>query len=88
VAEWNQLRSLLGGLNSGNACGRENVAFRNSIGCDQLKRFPLELNASGCNGPSFTERLRRNINHFRATIGANVSEFFHCLVVLSEAKNV
>jgi len=77
MAKRNELRSLLGGLNSGNPCGRKHIAFGDLISCDQIERFPLEANLSACNGCSFTKRLRRNINHLRPTIGANVSESFH-----------
>jgi hypothetical protein len=58
MAKRNELRSLLGGLNSGNARGRKYIAFSDLISCDQIERFPLELNLSACNGPSFTEWLR------------------------------
>jgi hypothetical protein len=89
MAKRNELCSLLGGLNSGNARGRENIAFGDLIPCDQVERFPLEPNLTACNGSSFTKRLRRNINHLRATIGIDVSESFHLshAVILSEAKN-
>jgi hypothetical protein len=60
------------------------------IACDQIERFSLEPNLSPCNGSSFTERLRGHIDHLRATIGINVSEFFHLshAVIPSEAKNL
>ena len=77
MAKRNELRSLLGGLNSGNARGRENIAFGDLISCDQIERFPLEPDFPACNGSSFTERLRRNINHLHATIGIDVSQPFH-----------
>src|SRR5215472_17818866 len=79
MAKRNELRSLLGGLNSTNACGREHIAFGDLISCDQIERFPLEPNLSARNGSSFTERLRRNINHLHATLGTNVSQAFHFL---------
>ena len=89
MAKRNELRSLLSCLNSGNARGRENIAFGDLISCDQIERFPLEPNFPARNGSSFTERFRRNINHLRATIGIDVSESFHLshAVILSEAKN-
>jgi len=58
MAKRNELRSLLGGLNSGDARGREDIAFGDLISCDKIERFPLEPNLSACNGCSFTERLR------------------------------
>src|SRR6478609_363403 len=88
MAKRNELRSLLGGLNSGNARGCEDIAFGDLIPCHQVERFPLEPNLTARNGSSFTKRLRRNINHLRATIGIDVSESFHLshAVILSEAK--
>src|SRR6516162_1197689 len=77
MAKRNELRSLLGGLNSRNARSRKHIAFGDLISCDQSKRFPLEPNLSPCDGCSFNERFRRNINHLRPTIGAEVSESFH-----------
>ena len=77
MAKRNELRSLLGGLNSGHARGREYIAFGDLISLDQIERLPLEPNLSACNRSSFTERLRQNINHLHATIGADVSESFH-----------
>ena len=77
MAKRNELRSLLGGLNPGNACGREHIALGDLISCDQIERLPLEPNFPACNGSSFTERLRLNINHLRATIGTDVSQPFH-----------
>jgi hypothetical protein len=41
MAKRNELRSLLGGLNSGNARGREHIAFGDLISCDQIERFSL-----------------------------------------------
>jgi len=73
MAKRHELRSLLGGLNSGNARGRENIAFGDLISCDQIKRLPPEPNLSACNGCSFTERLRRNVNHLHATIVRDVT---------------
>src|SRR5215469_13724500 len=90
MAKRDELRSLLGGLNSGDARGREDIAFGDLISCDQIECSPLKPNFSACNGSSFTERLWRNINHLRATIGVDVSESFHFssgAVILSEAKN-
>jgi hypothetical protein len=58
MAKRNELRSLLGGLNSGNARGREHIAFGDLISCDQIERFPAEPYFPSCNGSSFTERLR------------------------------
>jgi hypothetical protein len=49
---------LLGGLNSGNARDREDIAFGDLISCDQIERFPLEPDFPARNGSSFTERLR------------------------------
>ena len=90
MAKRNELRSLLGGLNSGNTRGRKDIAFGDLIACDQIERFPLEPNLSAGNGSSSTKWLRRNINHLRATIGIDVSESFHLFhaVILSEAKNL
>src|SRR5262249_52067026 len=76
MAKRNELRSLLGGLNSGNARGREDIALGDLISRDQVERFRLEPNLSACDSPSFTKRLRRNINHLGTTIRANVSDFF------------
>ena len=73
MAKRNELRSLLGGLDPGNTRGRKDIAFGDLMACDQIQRFPLEPNFPACNGSSFTERLRRNINHLRATIGIDVS---------------
>ena len=89
MAKRNELRSLFGGLNSSNPRGPEDMAFGDLISCDQIKRFLLEPNLSACNGSSFAKRLRRNINHLRATVGTDVSESFHLShsVILSEAKN-
>jgi hypothetical protein len=58
MAKRDELRSLLGGLDSGNARGRKNIAFGDLISCDQIERFTLEPNLSACNGFSFTKRLR------------------------------
>jgi hypothetical protein len=58
MAKRNELSSLLGGLDPGNACGREDIAFGDLISCYQIERFPLEPNLPACNGSSFTERLR------------------------------
>ena len=58
MAKRNELRSLLGGLDPGNARGRKDIAFGDLIACDQIERFSLEPNPSACNGSSFTERLR------------------------------
>src|SRR5262249_31695555 len=58
MAKRNELRSLLGGLNSGNARGREDITFGDLVSRDQIERFPLEPNVSACNRSSFTERLR------------------------------
>src|SRR5262249_28661447 len=77
MAKRNELRSLFGGLNPGDACGREHIAFGDSIAGDQIERFRSEPNLSKCNGCSFTKRLRGNINHSRTTIGIEVGESFH-----------
>jgi hypothetical protein len=58
MAKRNELRSLLGGLDPGNAGGGEDIAFSNLISCDQIDRFSLEPNLSACNGSSSTERFR------------------------------
>jgi len=58
MAKRNELGSLLGCLNPGNARGCEDIAFGDLIFCDQVQRFPLEPNLSACNGSSSTERLR------------------------------
>ena len=73
----NELRSLLGRLNSRNARGCEHIAFGDLIARDQTERFSPKPNFSACHGSSFTDRLRRNINHLHATIGSNVRESFH-----------
>ena len=52
MAKRNELRSLLCGLDPGNARGREDIAFDDLIACDQIERFPLEPNLSACNGSS------------------------------------
>ena len=90
MAKRNELRSLLGGLNSGDSRGRKHIAFGDLISCDQIKRFPPKPNLSACDGCSFTEWLLRNVNHLRPTIGADVSESFHFshAIILSEAKNL
>ena len=91
MAKRNELASLLGGLNPGNARGREHIAFGDLISRDQIERFPLEPNPSGCNGSSLAQRLRRNINHSRASITADVSKSLHfllLLVILSLAENL
>ena len=41
VAEWNKLRGLFGRLDSGQARGRENIAFCNAIRRDQVERRRL-----------------------------------------------
>src|SRR5262245_61680435 len=82
VAKRNQLRSFLGGLNPGNARGREDIAFGDLIFCDQIESSSSQPNFAASNGSSFTEGLRRNINHLSPTITADVSEFLH-LVTLS-----
>jgi hypothetical protein len=77
MAKWDELRSLLGRLNPGDARGPEHIAFGDLIFGDQIDRFPLEPNLSARNGCSFNERLRRNINHLSPAIGIDVSEPFH-----------
>jgi len=42
MAKRNELRSFAWRLNSGNARGREHIAFGDLISCDQIERFPLE----------------------------------------------
>src|SRR5262245_3742325 len=88
MAKRNELRSLLSGLNSSNARGRKHIAFGDLISCDQIERFPLEPNLSACNGSSFTEWLRRNINHLRATVGADVRKSFHFLSFPMERSEI
>jgi hypothetical protein len=58
MAKRNELRSLLGRLDPGNARRRKDIAFGNLISCDQIDRFSLEPNLSACNGSSSTERFR------------------------------
>ena len=48
MAKRNELGSLLGCLNSGNARGREDIAFGDLIFCDQFERFPLQPNIAAC----------------------------------------
>jgi hypothetical protein len=77
MAKRNELRSLLGRLNSGNARGRKHIAFGDSISCDQIERFPTEPNLSARNSCSFAQRLPGNVNHLGPTIGTNVTKFLH-----------
>jgi hypothetical protein len=58
MAKGNELRSLLGRLDPGNASCRKDIAFGDLIASDQIECFPLKPNLSACNGPSFTKRLR------------------------------
>ena len=90
MAKRNELRSLLGGLNSSDARGREHITFGDLIFCDQVERLALEPDLSTRNSCSLAQRLRRNINHLGATIASDVSESFHLshAVILSEAKNL
>ena len=77
MTKGDELCRLFRCLNSGDPCGREDIAFGDLIRCDQVKRFPLEANVPPCNCSAPCKRLRRDINHLCPAISVNVSELFH-----------
>ena len=77
MAQRNELSRLLGRLDSGQARGRENIAFCNTIRRNQIERRRLQFDPSCCDGLPMTERFGRDVDHFRAAVARNVRELLH-----------
>src|SRR5438034_792394 len=77
VTKRNQLRGLFGSLNAGNPRGREDVALYHLVLRNQIECLASKPDFSNCNRCPDTERFARDIDHFRAAVGADMGEAPH-----------
>ena len=77
MAERDEIRGLLGRLDTGNPRGRENIALCNPIGGNQLQGGRLQVNSPARDSFTMTQRLGRDIDHSGPAVTPDVTQARH-----------